>query len=325
MGTNLKGSVRLFSVAGIDVFVHWGWLVVAWIELSKPLFKYQSQIWNVIEYLALFAIVTMHEFGHVLACRQVGGKANQIMLWPLGGAALVQPPPRPGAQFWTIAAGPLVNFLLIPVTFGLGFAAEAAGLRNVNVDAARFLGNIAWINVWLLVFNLLPVYPLDGGRILQCLLWFVVGRVWSLRIAGSLALVASLGLIGLALATMHWWWALLAFFVTSQSLAALRLANALSRTLKAPRHSEYVCPSCRLSPPMGNFWICRKCKTLFDTFEHLALCPGCGQDLTVTQCPRCEAQHSLPDWLVGSQPVEAHLVDEPFDRSNPYASQGDFA
>ena len=57
----------------------------------------------------------MHEFGHALACRQVGGKANQIMLWPLGGVAYVSPPQRPGAMLWSIAAGPLVNVVLVPV------------------------------------------------------------------------------------------------------------------------------------------------------------------------------------------------------------------
>jgi Zn-dependent protease len=325
MGTTLKGSVRLFRFAGIDVFVHWSWAIMAWIELSRPLFKYQSQIWNVIEYLALFAIVTLHEFGHALACRQVGGKANQIVLWPLGGLALVKPPPRPGALFWTIAAGPLVNLLLVPLTFGSWFAAQAAGLRNVNADAAVFLLCIAWINAGLLVFNLLPLYPLDGGQIVQSLLWFVVGRAWSLRIAGGLGLLGGGAIMVLALTAGEWWVAVLTFFIASQSLAALRLAKVVSRTENAPRRSEYTCPSCKLPPPVGDFWICHKCKTVFDTFEHLALCPSCGEDFPLTQCLACLARYPLPDWVAGSQVVEAATVDEASNRSNPYASHGDFA
>ncbi|HWB10405.1 MAG TPA: M50 family metallopeptidase [Pirellulales bacterium] len=325
MGTTLQSSVRLFRVAGIDVFVHWTWLIAAWFEIGRPINKYQSQIWNVIEYLVVFAIVTVHEFGHALACRQVGGKANQIMLWPLGGLALVQPPPRPGALFWTIAAGPLVNLLLVPVTFAVSIAAEGAGLRNVNSDAAHFLWSIAWINAGLLIFNLLPLYPLDGGRLLQALLWFVVGRAWSLRIVGAIGFVGALGLAGLAVATAEWWFGLIAFFTASQSLGALRLAKAVSITENAPRRSEYACPSCKRSPPVGKFWICHKCKTIFDTFEHLALCPGCGEDFAITQCLACQAQHPLPDWVPSSQIVEARAADEAFDRSNPYASHGDFA
>ena len=76
--------------------------------------RYSSIGWNVAEYLALFLIVTIHEFGHALACRQVGGQANQIVLWPLGGVAYVNPPQRPGATLWSIAAGPLVNVVLAP-------------------------------------------------------------------------------------------------------------------------------------------------------------------------------------------------------------------
>ena len=93
---------------------------------------YSSLVWNVLEYLALFAIVLLHEFGHALACRQVGGKANQIVLWPLGGVAYVAPPPRPGATLWSIAAGPLVNVALAPVLIGALFAELAARLGEDN-------------------------------------------------------------------------------------------------------------------------------------------------------------------------------------------------
>ncbi|HEV3345365.1 MAG TPA: M50 family metallopeptidase [Pirellulales bacterium] len=324
MGTTLKGSVRLFRVAGIDVFVHWTWLIAAWVESSAAK-RYQSPIWGVIEYLAAFGIITLHEFGHALACRQVGGKANQIVLSPLGGAALVQPPPRPGPLFWTIAAGPLVNFLLVPATVGVWFAADAAGLGNANGDAARFLLSIAVINGVLLVFNLLPIYPLDGGRILQAVLWFIIGRAWSLRIVGALGFVAGLGFVALALASGEWWSALIALFIASHSVGALRLAQIVSRTARAPRRAGFACPACSASPPQGEFWMCHKCRTQFDTFQHLALCPGCGEDFAVTQCPACQAQHPLPDWVVGSDTVEARVADRAFDGSNPCASPVDFA
>src|SRR5450432_2706878 len=114
MPTN-KGSFRLFTLAGITVYVHWSWFLVAIYSIQYRTHEYPSPVWNVLEYLALFLIVLMHEFGHQLACRQVGGKTHDIVLWPLGGVAYVSPPPRPGAQLWSIAAGPLVNVILIPV------------------------------------------------------------------------------------------------------------------------------------------------------------------------------------------------------------------
>jgi Zn-dependent protease len=104
-----QGSIHLFRVRGVDVFLHWSWFLVAAIEIETRKGIYGSILWNVYEYVALFAIVLLHEFGHAMACRQVGGTANQIVLWPLGGVAYVKPPQRPGATLWSIAAGPLVN------------------------------------------------------------------------------------------------------------------------------------------------------------------------------------------------------------------------
>jgi hypothetical protein len=88
------GSILLFRQAGIDVFLHWSWFVVAAVEISVRGHRYPSIPWNVAEYLGLFLIVVLHEFGHALACRQVGGTANKIMLWPLGGVAYIEPPPH---------------------------------------------------------------------------------------------------------------------------------------------------------------------------------------------------------------------------------------
>src|SRR5882757_4139379 len=107
-----QGSFRLFRFAGIQVYLHWSWFVVGVIEVNTRSREYSYFVWNVLEYAALFGIVLMHEFGHALACRQVGGSADRIVLWPLGGVAYVDPPPRPAATLWSIAAGPLVNLVL---------------------------------------------------------------------------------------------------------------------------------------------------------------------------------------------------------------------
>jgi Zn-dependent protease len=104
-----QNAIRIFRFNGIDLFLHWSWFLVAAYEISDRQRAYSSITWNILEYLALFVIVMLHEFGHALACRQVGGIANQIVLWPLGGVAYVNPPQRPGATLWSIAAGPLVN------------------------------------------------------------------------------------------------------------------------------------------------------------------------------------------------------------------------
>jgi Zn-dependent protease len=144
---------------------------------------------KVVEYLVLFLIVLLHEFGHALACRQVGGTANRIVLWPLGGVAYVDPPPRPGATLWSLAAGPLVNVALAPVLMALVAVSRAAGGAHAMPNLYELLRSVLYIDVVLLVFNMLPIYPLDGGQIVRSLLWFVMGRARSLMVATLILLV----------------------------------------------------------------------------------------------------------------------------------------
>src|SRR5450432_3350229 len=144
-------GIPLFKLFGIQVYLHWSWLVVAIYEIQSRKGDYSSVVWNVAEYLALFAIVLMHEFGHALACRSVGGKADRILLWPLGGVAFVSPPPRPGALLWSIVAGPLVNVILLPITFGV-LLLTPPGLFSQNVH--HLITVIAIINFVLLAFNI---------------------------------------------------------------------------------------------------------------------------------------------------------------------------
>src|SRR3954470_24156352 len=146
---------RIFRLFGIDVFLHWSWIVVALIEIQYRRGEYGSVAWNVAEYLALFAIVLLHEFGHALACRQVGGRADRILLWPLGGVAFVDPPPRPGAMLWSIAAGPLVNVLLAPVFLAAFMFTHAAG-SGASHDVRHFTVSLLAIDIVLFVFNMLP-------------------------------------------------------------------------------------------------------------------------------------------------------------------------
>src|SRR6476646_3971884 len=129
------GVIRLFRFAGIDVYLHFTWFLVAAIFMTDYMRRYQSPIWGVLEYVSLFVIVLIHEFGHALACRQVGGVANRIVLWPLGGVAFVNPPRRPGAYLWSIAAGPLVNVILLPV---LAFVSLMEQDSMPGSDAAIF-------------------------------------------------------------------------------------------------------------------------------------------------------------------------------------------
>ena len=291
-------SIHLFRFAGIDVFLHWFWFLFAAYEISDRTKSYSSLSWNVLEYLALFFIVLLHEYGHALACRQVGGTANYIMLWPLGGVAYVNPPLRPGATLWSLAAGPLVNVALLFVFSPLGIMLDRSlGLAKRAPDAHSFLIALLGINVILLVFNLLPIYPLDGGQILRCLLWFVVGRARSLMAAVVIGFVGVAGLLFVA-AWMHSVWiGVLAVFILSSCWGGLRQAQTLSRLAELPRHEGFSCPSCKIAPPVGKFWTCYRCGGNFDTFQTQALCPNCGAQYSLTMCLDCRAQNPFSDWI----------------------------
>lgn len=243
----------------------------------------------------------MHEFGHALACRQVGGEANEIVLWPLGGVAYVSPPPRPGALLWSIAAGPLVNVALIPVIFCLGTGLDALQLAAMPQDVYRLLGNLSLINYGLLIFNLLPIYPLDGGQILRALLWFWVGPARSLKAASILGLFGAAGLIALAFQQRSTWIALIAFYMGMRCWGSLKVAGALAIRESAPRRAGFACPACGVVPGAGAFWKCAACGQGFDTFEHGAVCPNCGNSHPVTRCLNCGQSSPFEAWRTPGQ------------------------
>jgi len=304
-----SNSIPLFRAAGIQVSLHWWWFVVALIEISYRRGAYTSVAWNVAEYLALFVIVLLHEFGHALACRQTGGQADHIVLWPFGGVAFVKPPQRPGAQLWSIAAGPLVNVLLVPVLSGLIWARMRLGWGAGDADYAHFLLATWWINVGLLLFNLMPVYPLDGGQIVRSLLWFVFGRARSLYIASVIGFIGVAALLVLAILRMDLWLGLIVIFIGQQCVHGYRQAQALRLLEKLPRHAGFACPTCQQPPPSGAIWLCPACGHRFDAFLTRGICPHCQTPLATIPCVDCGAQHPIDRWDSAAAGGKSPVID----------------
>lgn len=301
------GSLWLFRLAGIDVYVHWSWLLVAFFQVQYraeiaeegswffPL--YESGAWYALQYLALFGVVLLHEFGHALACRQVGGLADTIVLWPLGGIAFVRPPQRPGPLLWTVAAGPLVNVLLIPLLGGLWLLDGRVADLVLNPDLLYFLRALFFVNVLVLCFNLIPVYPLDGGQIFQGLLWPLIGRGESLMVVSILGMMVGGGMMMLSFLGPNLFLCILSAFVLFTASAGFRQGRLLARLLSSPRRPEASCPSCKSAPLIGNYWTCTECRSRFDLFAHRGRCPECGQLYRAMKCPDCYQEHLLDDWF----------------------------
>ena len=298
-----NGTIRLFRFLQIDVFLHWSWFFVAAYEINARSKSYSSVVWNVLEYLALFLIVLTHEYGHALACRQVGGNANRIVLWPLGGVAYVDPPPRPGATLWSIAAGPLVNVVLVPTLMLIGFFCRQAGLNLTMPNAYGLLRSIFFVNLVLLIFNLLPIYPLDGGQILRSLLWFVFGRARSLMIVTVLGFGGVIALGAFAFYAGSMWIGLIAVFALMNCWNGLKNAQILLKIAKLPRREGFACPSCHSAPPIGEFWRCNLCTNAFDTFVTGAKCPICSASFPQTTCLDCHKAAPFTDWTPGAVKV----------------------
>ena len=302
-----QGSIHLFRLAGVDLFLHWSWFLVAAYEIESRSSRYSSIVYNILEYLSLFLIVLLHEFGHAMACRQVGGTADQILLWPFGGVAYVNPPQRPGATLWSIAAGPLVNVVLFPILLVAILVSRSAGLPHTLPDAYLLLRWIFYIDISLLVFNILPIYPLDGGQILRSLLWFVLGRARSLMVATVVGLIGIVGFIGVALWSRSLWLGAMAVFLLMNCWGGLQHARHLLRVAKLPRRPGFACPSCQTAPPIGAYWQCGACNQPFDTFETHAICPNCATRFETTKCLDCGEQRPMSEWIAASYPGAGKL------------------
>ena len=204
-------SIPLFRFSGIAVRVHIFYLIYIITTLMWSVTDRVGFTYSAISMAVLFVLVLLHEFGHCFACRWVGGEANEIVMWPLGGLAMCHPPRTWKASFITTAGGPMVNVVLIPVIALLLWAMGAPGhafifnpFKPGDVLAtawfnANYLGVAMWwayyVNFTLLAFNvLLPMFPLDGGRLLQELLWARIGYRRSMLQATFIGLVGAVAL-----------------------------------------------------------------------------------------------------------------------------------
>lgn len=304
-----SGSIRLFRFAGIQVYLHWTWFLAAWYFIAQRSGAYASIGWNIAEYVTLFVIVLLHEFGHAFASRQVGGEAREIVLWPFGGIAFVKVPPRPGAELWGIAAGPLVNVALYPVLYGLLWLAQSQGWAAAQPEFAQYLVMIFLINKWLLIFNLLPIYPLDGGQIVRALLWFKLGRARSLQIA------TIIGFVGIALLLVRAVWiqsifsGLIALFLAGECHRSYKHAQALAGLSRLPRHRGFKCPACLEAPPGGPMWGCASCGNRFDPFSTAGVCPHCQTPQAETLCPNCGTASPIARWSGGTRSGAPPVID----------------
>jgi Zn-dependent protease len=217
----INWSFRALRVRGIDVRVHvtflLGAVVLLWLEMpragERPTDPFSHILGDAVAtYAILFGIVLLHEFGHCWGARRTGGEADEILLWPLGGLASVKPTHDPRSHLITTLAGPSVNVLICAVcsavltlwTGSLGVVPWNPLHPVTPVDSSIFptFGQ-EWVlrvygtSYFLLLINLLPIFPFDGGRIVQACIWSRLGYHRAGQIAATTGMIGAIG-IGLA-------------------------------------------------------------------------------------------------------------------------------
>lgn len=211
----MEWGVPLYRLWGIRVRLHLFFLVFIVFKLLFAAFSPAGMgaLHTLAMLTGLFTLVLLHEYGHCFACRWAGGEADDILLWPLGGLAYCRPPHRWKAALITTVGGPAVNAVLVPVfatalvlmgapreslIFNPFNPGSAAG--GMTSEAMAWVWWFHYVNLMLLAFNVLcPMFPLDGGRILQELLWSRLGYGKSMHIASTVGLGTAcvLGVLGM--------------------------------------------------------------------------------------------------------------------------------
>ncbi|MEZ5925235.1 MAG: site-2 protease family protein [Hyphomicrobiaceae bacterium] len=193
----LGGSIPLLRIRSTLVQMHVTFpLLLAFVAYDGWLSGGQSgAVASVVFILLLFLCVVLHEFGHVEAARRYGIHTPTVTLTPIGGiAALERMPERPVQEIVVALAGPAVTLAIAVVLFLiLGFAVDLDGLTRSEADAWHLVGRVAMANVVLLLFNLIPAFPMDGGRVLRGLLAIWLGRLRATTIAARIGQALALG------------------------------------------------------------------------------------------------------------------------------------
>jgi Zn-dependent protease/predicted transcriptional regulator len=230
----MKWATKVGTFAGISVYVHTTFLMlIAWVAFAhwQTGHSVSAAVQGVAFVLALFGCVVLHEFGHALTAKRFGIKTRDITLLPIGGLArLERMPDDPRQELWVALAGPAVNvviavalFVVLPVT------GTFAPLSTLSVTSGSFLERLMIVNVFLVAFNMLPAFPMDGGRVLRALLAIRMDYTRATQLAANIGqgMALAFGLIGLFTNPFLMFIALFVWIGAGQEAAMTQMKSAL--------------------------------------------------------------------------------------------------
>jgi len=232
-----KGTIQIAKVAGIPIRLHWSFLLIfvwvgynAWIE-NMP---WQGFLFLQFYVLILFLCVVLHEYGHALTARRFGNKTRDILLTPIGGIARLESfSEKPIQELLIAIAGPAVNFAIVILIGIYLFTIGGYSFSNMGMFFSPefwkynndFLPLILKSNLILGLFNFIPAFPMDGGRIFRALLSFRWPRLKSTMIAARLGQMCAIGFLIYAVSEGHWMLCLVGFFIFITAGSELKQAK----------------------------------------------------------------------------------------------------
>ena len=264
-----RGRLTLMHIRGIRIAVDYSWFLVLffiiwWLsdayrqQLGEGQSDYEPYLLAVVSAVLFFGSILLHELGHAVVANRRGIPITEITLWLFGGVArMTKDSDTPGTEFKIAAAGPAVTLLLVIVGVLAGIAFAGAGdfgdavLIDAGAGTSGLLAMVAWlttINVFVLVFNLIPAFPLDGGRIARAIAWRLTGdRNRATRFAATLGRGFSYLLIGFGLllvigagAVVSGVWLALVGFVLGQSARGYALQSEFSSRIEGIRVADVM-------------------------------------------------------------------------------------
>jgi Zn-dependent protease len=230
-------SLRIGKVFGINLFIHWTfWLLPLWIVFFGNESGIVSLWMHLLLIAALFCCIVLHELGHALTARHFGIGTRSITLSPLGGIArLERMSHKPWEEFCIAIAGPLVNVAIAALLGVALFAGFVLNARILETLPGTFVGMLLAMNLGLVVFNMIPAFPMDGGRMLRAILSGAMGLLPGTRVA---VVIGTVFAAIIAVAGVFWlqnpWMVLIALFVIWAGHQELRALEAEERQ----RHAE---------------------------------------------------------------------------------------
>jgi Zn-dependent protease/CBS domain-containing protein len=261
-GLTMGQSIKLFSVRGIDIRMHITFpIILIWAALQFGLISrggWEGAIFGVVATLLLFAVVVLHELGHSIAAQYYDIEVKQIVLLPIGGVAqLTHIPEKPIQEFVIAIAGPAVNFGLaiifgiVALLAGVSLSFEQLPSLLLGLDRMSLLALFGYVfssNLLLAIFNLIPAFPMDGGRVLRALLAtrmpYPRATVAAVSVGQALALL--MGILGFVQG--NFFWVLIAIFIYSgagqerQMVLARNILSGLTVNQAFSRGAQSLAP-----------------------------------------------------------------------------------